>query len=70
MVLNIYKGAEDVDKTKKEEEEADLKEEVVTTSTGQPVNRMKQINRPDTLTVGIQNSGLINQNLNAIIVKT
>ena len=69
MVLDIYKGVEDVDKTKKEEEKADLEEEVVIASTSQPINRIKQISRPVTLIVAIQNPGLINQKLNAIIVK-
>jgi hypothetical protein len=41
MVLDILKGVEDLDKTK-EKEDIDLKEEVVTASTGQPIDRMKE----------------------------
>ena len=69
MVLDIYKRVEDIDKTKEEEKKADLEEEIMIASTGQPVNRIKQISRPVTLIVVIQNPGLINQKLNAIIVK-
>jgi len=49
MILDILKGVEDVDKAK-EEEEIDLEEEVVTTSTGQPIDRMKQTGQLITLT--------------------
>jgi len=41
MVLDILKGVEDLDKTK-EKEDIDLKEEVVTASTGQPIDHMKE----------------------------
>ena len=37
MVQDISKGVEDVDKTKEEKEEADLKEKVVAALIGQPV---------------------------------
>jgi len=52
MVLDILKGVEDVDKAKKEEE-IDLEEEVMTASTGQPIDRMKQTSRSITLTMTI-----------------
>jgi len=52
MVLDILKGVEDVDKAK-EEEEIDLEEEVMTASTGQPIDRMKQTSRSITLTMTI-----------------
>ena len=52
MVLDILKGVEDLDKTK-EKEDIDLKEEVVTASTGQPIDRMKQTSRSITLTMTI-----------------
>jgi len=39
MVLDIHKGVEDVDKIKKE---ADLENEVMTASTGQSVDHIKQ----------------------------
>jgi len=39
MVLDIHKGVEDMYKAKKDEEGADLKEEVVAASTGQSVHR-------------------------------
>ena len=61
MVLDIPNGLENVDKAKEEE--------VVTTSIGQSVDRIKQIGRPVTLIVAIWNSGLTNQKLNVIIVK-
>jgi hypothetical protein len=51
MILDIPKEIKDMDKV--EEEEADLKEEVVLVSTGQPIDRMKQIGRPVTPTVAI-----------------
>ena len=52
IVLDILKGVEDVDKAK-EEEEIDLEEEVVTASTGQPIDRMKQTSQSITLTMTI-----------------
>jgi hypothetical protein len=45
MVLDIPNGLENVDKAKEEE--------VVTTSIGQSVDRIKQIGRPVTLIVAI-----------------
>jgi hypothetical protein len=69
MVLDIFKGVEDVDKAKEEKEKADLEEKVMAVLIGQPVNRMKQIDRPITLTMAIQNQGLTKQRLKAIIVK-
>jgi hypothetical protein len=69
MVLDISKGVEDVDKAKEEKEKADLEEKVIAVLIGQPVNRMKQIDRPITLTMAIQNQGLTKQRLKAIIVK-
>jgi len=52
IVLDILKGVEDVDKAK-EKEEIDLEEEVVTASTGQPIDRMKQTSQSITLTMTI-----------------
>jgi len=42
MVLKISIGVEDVDKENEEEEEANLEKKVVTASTGQLVDHMKQ----------------------------
>jgi hypothetical protein len=53
MILDIPKEIKDMDKVEEDEEEADLKEEVVLVSTGQPIDRMKQIGRPVTPTVAI-----------------
>jgi len=69
MVLDIFKVVEDMDKAKKEEEDTNLKEKVIAASIDQPVDRMKQIDQLVTLTMAIQNPGLTNQKLNAIIVK-
>jgi len=66
MILDIPKGVKDVDK---EEQKTNLKEEVVAVSTSQLVSHIKQSGRPVTLTVAIQDPGLTNQKLNAIIVK-
>jgi hypothetical protein len=46
-----------------------LKKKAKAASTGQSVNHMKQTNRLVTLIVVIWDPGLINQRLNAIIVK-
>ena len=69
MILDIPKGVKDVDKVDKEEQKTNLKEEVVAVSTSQLVSHIKQSGRPVTLTVAIQDPGLTNQKLNAIIVK-
>jgi hypothetical protein len=69
MVLDISKVVEDMDKAKKEKDETDLEEKVMAASIDQPVDCMKQIDRLVTLTMTIQNLGLTNQKLNAIIVK-
>jgi hypothetical protein len=69
MVLDISKVVEDMDKAKKEKDETDLEEKVMAASIDQPVNCMEQIGRLVTLTMAIQNLGLTNQKLNAIIVK-
>ena len=53
MVLDIFKGVEDVDKIEEEKQEADLKEEAETASTGQLVDYMKQPSRPITMIVAI-----------------
>jgi hypothetical protein len=53
MILDIPKKVKDMDKVEEEEEETDLKEEVMLVSTGQPIDRMKQIDRPVTLIVAI-----------------
>jgi hypothetical protein len=53
MVLDIHKGVEDMYKAKKDEEGADLEDEVVAASTGQSVHRVKQTDRPITLTMAI-----------------
>jgi hypothetical protein len=58
-----------MDKAKKEKDETDLEEKVMAASIDQPVDCMKQIDRLVTLTMTIQNLGLTNQKLNAIIVK-
>ena len=47
MILDIPKEVKDMDKVEEDEEE------VVLVSTSQPINRMKQIDRPVTLTVAI-----------------
>jgi uncharacterized membrane protein len=69
MILDIPKGVKDVDKVDKEEQKTNLKEEAVAVSTSQLVSHIKQSGRPVTLTVAIQDPGLTNQKLNAIIVK-
>jgi hypothetical protein len=46
-----------------------LEKEVMTASTGQSVDRIKQTSWPVTLIMAIWNLGLTNQKLNAIIVK-
>jgi hypothetical protein len=46
-----------------------LEKEFVATITGQMIDHMKQIGRSITLIVTIQNLGLTNQKLNAIIIK-
>jgi hypothetical protein len=51
MILNISKGVKDMDKEKKDEEKTDLEEKVVTASTGELVDHMKQTGRPITLIV-------------------
>ena len=53
MVLDIFKGVEDVDKIEEEKQEADLKEEAETASTGQLVDYMKQPGRLITMIVAI-----------------
>jgi len=51
MILDISKGVKDMDKEKKDEEKTDLEEKVVTASTGELVDHMKQTGRPITLIV-------------------
>jgi hypothetical protein len=53
MVLDIFKGVEDVDKIEEEKQEADLKEEAETASTSQLVDYIKQPSRPITMIVAI-----------------
>ena len=69
MVLDIPNGPEDMDKEKEEDKEVNLKKKVVTALINQPVDCIKHIDRPITLTMAIQNIGLTNQKLNAIIIK-
>jgi len=68
MILDIPKGVKDMDKVEKEEQEINLKEEAMAVSTGQSVSHIKQSGRPVTLTMAIQDPGLTNQKLNAIII--
>jgi len=53
MVLDIYKGVEDMDKANEEEEETNLEDEVMIALTSQSFDRMKQSGRPITLSVTI-----------------
>jgi len=53
MILDIPKEIKDMDKVEEDEEEVDLKEEVVLVSTGQSIDCMKQIGRSVTPTVVI-----------------
>ena len=69
MVLDIPKGVEDMDKTNKEEYEADLKKKARTTLTDQSVDRIKQTSQSVTPKMTIQDPVLTNQKVNVIIVK-
>jgi hypothetical protein len=53
MVLDIYKGVEDMYKANEEDEDTNLEDEVMIALTGQSFDRMKQTGRPITLSVAI-----------------